>query len=137
MPRAVGEFTRHSYSPMASAKTTKPGSIYAPGHHPWYVIVLSIDHSEYSFEASLACSLGAIVVASKTGPTQKQWLDKIQKRVSATASMLGAMKGVKMSGLTNHLSHLLSRLRDEEIESSRAFRILLVKIVSLCEFSLC
>ncbi len=80
----------------------------------------------------LACSVGAILVASKTGPTQKLWLDRIEKRVSATASMLGAMQGIRMSGLTPHLSELIGKLREEEIESSRAFRILLVKIVSLC-----
>ena len=82
----------------------------------------------------LACSVGAILVASKTGPTQKIWLDKIEKRVSATASMLGAMKGIKMSGLTTQLSKMIGKLREEEIESSRAFRVLLVKIVSLCKF---
>ena len=137
MPRAVGQLTRHSYSYMASATTTERRRIYPPSSHSWYVYILSTGHEACSFEVLLACSLGAIVVASKTGPTQKLWLDKIQTRVSATASMLGAMKGVKMSGLTSHLSNLLSRLRDEEIESSRAFRILLVKIVSLCRFLLC
>ena len=137
MPRAVGQLTRHSYSYMASTTAIELGRIYAPSGHSWYVHMFFVGHSAYSFEVLSACSLGAIVVASKTGPTQKLWLDKIQKRVSATASMLGAMKGVKMSGLTSHLSNLLSRLRDEEIESSRAFRILLVKIVSLCRFLLC
>ena len=79
----------------------------------------------------LVCSVSAILVASKTRPTQKFWLDKIEKRVSATASMLGAMEGIRISGLTTHLSDLIGKLQEEEIESSRAFRILLVKIVSL------
>ena len=74
-----------------------------------------------------------MLVGSKTGPTQKIWLDRIEKRVAATASMLGAMKGIKMSGLTTHLLEMIGNLREEEIESSRAFRILLVKIVSLCK----
>ncbi|KAL2059241.1 hypothetical protein ABVK25_000533 [Lepraria finkii] len=38
--------------------------------------------------------------------------------------MLGAMKGVKMTGLMDHLSKIIS-------ESSKALRVLLVKIVSL------
>ena len=80
-----------------------------------------------------ACSVAAVLVGSKTGPTQKIWLDKIEKRVSATASMLGAMKGIKMSGLTPNLSKVIGELREKEIDSSRAFRILLVKIVSLCK----
>lgn len=80
------------------------------------------------------CSSAAIMVASKSGSTQKLWLDKIQVRIAATASMLGAMKGVKMSGLTDRLSKSIVGLREEEIQSSREFRILLVKIVNLCKF---
>ena len=77
----------------------------------------------------LGCTFGAIIIGSKTGPTQKLWLDAIQKRISATATMFGAMKGVKMTGLTDHLSKTIS-------ESSKAPRVLLVKIVSLCEYTI-
>jgi ATP-binding cassette subfamily C (CFTR/MRP) protein 1 len=71
-------------------------------------------------------------VASGAGARQNAWLQKIQKRVDATASMLGSMKGVKMSGLTKDLSVNIKSLREEEIASSLEFRKLLVKIVNLC-----
>lgn len=47
--------------------------------------------------------------------------------------MLGSMRGVKMSGLTNDLSANIRKLRLEEISSSYEFRRLLVRVVNLCE----
>lgn len=47
--------------------------------------------------------------------------------------MLGAMKGIKMSGLTKGLSQGIRGLREIEINSSLQFRNTLVKIVTLCK----
>jgi hypothetical protein len=73
------------------------------------------------------------LVASGLGDRQKLWLEAIQKRVHSTASMLGSMKGVKMSGLTKDLSANIESLRVDEIASSLEFRKLLIRIVNLCE----
>lgn len=77
--------------------------------------------------------LAGTKVAIHAGPRQKIWLEAIQKRVGVTASMLGAMKSVKMLGLARNLSVIIQELRTEEIKSSRKFRELLILVVSLCE----
>lgn len=73
----------------------------------------------------------AIVVASKVGIAQKAWIDKIQLRISATASLLGAMTPIKMTGLTQSLSRKIRKLRENEIKSSYGYRVVLMCIVSL------
>ncbi|KAL1962947.1 hypothetical protein VTN77DRAFT_9043 [Rasamsonia byssochlamydoides] len=77
------------------------------------------------------CTAAAVKVASNAGNLQKLWLDKIQVRVAQTASMLGTMKGVKMSGLVDKVSAMIRQLREEEIKSSWSYRVLLVKVVNL------
>lgn len=74
-------------------------------------------------------------MASGAGSRQKIWLEAIERRIGATASMLGAMKGVKMSGLTNDMSTSIQNLRNEEVASSRKLRLLLITIVNLCRNS--
>lgn len=71
-------------------------------------------------------------MASGAGSRQKVWLEAIERRIGATASMLGAMKGVKMSGLTKDMSVNIQNLRNEEVASSRKLRLLLITIVNLC-----
>ncbi|KAF2500059.1 hypothetical protein BU16DRAFT_578086 [Lophium mytilinum] len=78
-----------------------------------------------------ACTGAAIGASPKLANAQKAWLDRIQTRIDATASMLGAMKGIKMTGLTPHLANQVRNLREEEITTSRRFRALLVRIVAL------
>lgn len=69
--------------------------------------------------ASLA---GISVVARKMGTSQKVWIERIEKRVNATATWLSNAKVVKMLGFTDILSHLLQNLRGTEIKSSKRFR---------------
>ncbi|KAH8805474.1 putative ABC multidrug transporter [Xylogone sp. PMI_703] len=84
---------------------------------------------------TLLCTGAAVLVASGAGARQNSWLQRIQKRVDATANMLGSMKGVKMSGLADDLRVNIKNLREEEISSSLEFRKLLVKIVNLSYMS--
>lgn len=57
---------------------------------------------------------------------QKIWLEAIERRITATTAMLGAMKGVKMCGLTDILATNLQALRVEELQISKKFRRLLI-----------
>lgn len=57
---------------------------------------------------------------------QTMWLEAIEKRITATTAMLGAMKGVKISGLTDTLLKNLQDLRVEELRISKKFRKLLI-----------
>ncbi|KZL84689.1 abc transporter [Colletotrichum incanum] len=65
-----------------------------------------------------------VSVATKTA--QMQWIEKIQERLRATTAMLGELKAVKMLGLTDTMSNKIKSLREEEINTSKSFRKLLV-----------
>jgi ATP-binding cassette subfamily C (CFTR/MRP) protein 1 len=80
------------------------------------------------------CTGLAIGISPKLAASQKTWLDKIQARVDATASMLGSMKAVKMTGLTPDLGQKIHGLREDEISTARTFRATLVKITAFCKF---
>ena len=57
---------------------------------------------------------------------QAVWLEAIEKRIAVTSQMLGAMKGVKMCGLTDVLKNRIQAMRDEELHVSGGFRRLLI-----------
>ncbi|KAG9235150.1 hypothetical protein BJ875DRAFT_495249 [Amylocarpus encephaloides] len=80
---------------------------------------------------AILCIVGAVAVSSLAGARQAMWLEAIQSRVDATAQMLGAMKGVKMTGLTNKLLTILRGHRDGEITRSQKFRVLLIVMVAI------
>lgn len=57
---------------------------------------------------------------------QARWLEAIERRISATATMLGSMKRVKMCGLTDTMFESLHGLRIQELDISQGFRRLLI-----------
>jgi len=57
---------------------------------------------------------------------QAMWLEAIEKRITATTTMLSSMKGVKMCGLTETLTKTIQDLRVEELNISKRFRKLLI-----------
>lgn len=69
---------------------------------------------------------GSIVAMNFIMSRQAMWLEAIEKRISATSAMLGAMKGIKMSGLKQTLFDNLQNLRIEELNISKKFRKLLI-----------
>ncbi|GKT41790.1 ABC transporter atnG [Colletotrichum spaethianum] len=95
-------------------------------------------------QLSLAClapivlvltATSKISVATKTAQTR--WIEKIQERLRATTSMLGEIKAVKMLGLTEVMSNKIQSLREEEINTSKSFRKLLVATLLLCKYLGC
>ena len=60
------------------------------------------------------------------GPAKRAWNQGVQVRVSATSSMLGQMKGIKMTGLSSFFSRHIQNLRDGEIAMSKTFRVVLI-----------
>ncbi|KAL8973607.1 MAG: hypothetical protein Q9197_002152 [Variospora fuerteventurae] len=70
--------------------------------------------------------VGSIFVMNLVVQRQAMWLEAIERRISATATMLGSMKRVKMCGLTDTLFDNLHGLRIEELEISKKFRRLLI-----------
>lgn len=58
--------------------------------------------------------------------SQADWLEAIERRISATSAMLGSMKRVKMCALTKVFNESLHGLRMEELGVSGRFRRLLI-----------
>ncbi|KAK1752219.1 ABC multidrug transporter [Echria macrotheca] len=63
-------------------------------------------------------------VSSKIGPRQMAWNQGVQKRVTATSSMLGQMKGIKMTGLSRFFSQRIQQLRATEVGLGSKYRTL-------------
>ncbi|KAL8722266.1 MAG: hypothetical protein Q9225_001213 [Loekoesia sp. 1 TL-2023] len=70
--------------------------------------------------------LGSVFVMNLVVQRQALWLEAIERRISATATMLGSMKRVKMCGLTDTLFESLHNLRIRELKISKKFRRLLI-----------
>ncbi|KAH8892336.1 ABC transporter [Thozetella sp. PMI_491] len=58
--------------------------------------------------------------------SQRAWVEKVEDRLRLTTHLLGDMKAVKMLGLSERMYDLVQGLRKVEIETSRAFRKLLI-----------
>ena len=67
-----------------------------------------------------------IGIAAKIGklvpPRQRRWMAAIQRRVGITSDIIGAMKGVKVAGLSEKVDSQISGLRDYELDRSIQFR---------------
>ncbi|KAJ5533778.1 ABC transporter integral membrane type 1 [Penicillium freii] len=79
----------------------------------------------------LVISLAMVPVSSRSGQAQKQWIERVQKRLAVTANTLGNMKAVQMLGLGDFILPLVSHLREIEVKTSVAFRKLLIWQVAL------
>ena len=79
---------------------------------------------------------GSLAATSLVMSRQAMWLEAIERRINATTAMLGAMKSVKMCGLTEILSSNLHGLRLEEIQISRKFRRLLIWNLAFGEWNM-
>ena len=76
---------------------------------------------------SLSVSIvGSIIAVSFVMARQALWLEAIQKRIAVTSQMLGAMKGVKVCGLTDVVKTRIQTMREEELLISGGFRRLLI-----------
>ena len=76
--------------------------------------------------ASPVSLVGSLAATSLVMQRQQLWLVAIERRITATAAMLGAMKGVKMCGLISVLETNLQQLRIDELNISKKFRKLLI-----------
>ncbi|KAK1624645.1 P-loop containing nucleoside triphosphate hydrolase protein [Colletotrichum phormii] len=79
----------------------------------------------------LICAVGAGALSGSAGAFQASWMAAIQKRVGVISSVLGAPKGVKLSGFTDKMFQIIQDLRLKEIASAAKFRTMLLVIVTL------
>jgi len=83
-----------------------------------------------SFVATLivvtACFLWTAIQAKFAGPRQKIWMEKIQRRVGLTSTIIGQMKHLKISGLSRPIEQSIQALRVDELKASARYRQLMV-----------
>ncbi|KAJ5294660.1 hypothetical protein PENANT_c006G09572 [Penicillium antarcticum] len=69
------------------------------------------------------CLVAGIPLAVVSGNAQGTWLEAVEERVVVTSKVLGVMKNIKMTGLTETISRSLRDLRAAEIEASFSYRV--------------
>ena len=58
-------------------------------------------------------------------------MQAVQKRVSMTSDVLGAIKGMKMLGLTEMITGKVQDMREHELDMSRRFRRVQIANITL------
>ncbi|KAJ5651640.1 multidrug resistance protein [Penicillium longicatenatum] len=76
------------------------------------------------FLTALGSFLAITYLSNYTKKFQNQWMGKLQVRVGRVSAMLDSIKGIRISGLTAQLFAIVSAFRQEEVDSSKAFRLL-------------
>lgn len=83
-------------------------------------------------------ALGNALVAKMIGSRQRKWVEAIQRRVAITGSILGSMKSIKMTGLTETASTVIQDQRIRETELQASYRWMSVWLNLIGEsFTLC
>lgn len=75
------------------------------------------------------CVVCTALLARFTGPRQKLWMEKIQKRVSLTSGIIAQMKHIKISGLTETVEKTIQSMRLDELDAGAHFRTVIVFVV--------
>ncbi|KAI8627665.1 multidrug resistance-like protein [Xylariaceae sp. FL1651] len=70
----------------------------------------------------------ALATSISSGPYSKRfmmaWISKVQQRIGITSTMLGNIKSIKMSGLSQKLGISIAQLRKDEIDAAAPFRMM-------------
>ncbi len=87
--------------------------------------ILGIQIGATSVAPVILCAI-CIGIAARIGklvpPRQRRWMAAIQKRVGITSDIVGAMKGVKVAGLSEKVDKQIEDLRSYELDRSVQFR---------------
>ncbi|WZH49980.1 putative ABC multidrug transporter [Fusarium acuminatum] len=68
------------------------------------------------------CVAGLMLLMNFAGDSQRAWMNGVQKRVGLTATVIGNMKTIKMSGLAGPVSTFVQKLRVDELAAGAKFR---------------
>ncbi|KAI0894640.1 ABC multidrug transporter [Annulohypoxylon nitens] len=74
----------------------------------------------------LLCVTGVSFFMRFMDESQKKWMAGVQKRVGLTSGVIGNMKNIKISGLTNPIARFVEKLRVDELKAGSNFRILML-----------
>ncbi|KAI8957592.1 P-loop containing nucleoside triphosphate hydrolase protein [Daldinia sp. FL1419] len=72
------------------------------------------------------CAILSVVLGKFTGPRQKAWMEKIQKRVGLTSGVIARMKHLRISGLADPVEASIEKMRADEIRMGSRFRMAIV-----------
>ncbi|KAH8723179.1 P-loop containing nucleoside triphosphate hydrolase protein [Phaeosphaeriaceae sp. PMI808] len=97
-----------------------------------YLLQLQLGAPAYvALGVALGCAAFAVLLGSTAGQRQKIWMEAVETRISATASMLSSMKSVKMLGISTQLGAAIQKMRLDELGSATNFRILQIIMITL------
>ncbi|KAK4174396.1 putative multidrug resistance-associated protein [Triangularia setosa] len=68
------------------------------------------------------CVVCAYFLARLTGPRQKAWMERIQKRIGLTTNMITQMKHLKISGLSAPVEESIQAMRVDELQAGARWR---------------
>jgi ABC-type multidrug transport system fused ATPase/permease subunit len=75
---------------------------------------------------AIVCFVGLGILIRFTGDSQRSWMSGVQKRVGLTATVIGSMKSLKISGLSAPVSSYVQQLRVKELASGARFRKIVI-----------
>ncbi|KXX77725.1 Canalicular multispecific organic anion transporter 1 [Madurella mycetomatis] len=83
------------------------------------------------------CIVCSTILGKLSGPRQKVWMEKIQKRIGLTSGIIGQMKHIKISGLAEPVEESIQAMRVDELSSGARFRTVLVIAAVVAHVPLC
>ncbi|OHX00813.1 ABC multidrug transporter [Colletotrichum incanum] len=85
-------------------------------------------HIGYAASGPIIVSVVALIATIFFAPAAQKhqvvWVEKVQKRIGITSAMIGHIKSIKMSGLTQKLSQALADRRLAEMKAATPFRVI-------------
>jgi ATP-binding cassette, subfamily C (CFTR/MRP), member 1 len=85
------------------------------------------------FDTVIAFSLANFKSATFANKAPKAWIEKVERRLAITTSMLKNMRAVKLLALDVKISKILDGLQRIEVETSRRFRKNLILQIFFCK----
>ncbi|KAL2883225.1 hypothetical protein SGCOL_001416 [Colletotrichum sp. CLE4] len=73
----------------------------------------------------IACTIGMARLSKLMPRASKIWNEEVQKRITVTAEVLGAIKETKMLGMVDFLQHAIQDLRIAELRRAKQYRRLI------------
>ncbi|KAK0739438.1 hypothetical protein B0T21DRAFT_142373 [Apiosordaria backusii] len=83
------------------------------------------------------CVVCSFFLAKLTGPRQKAWMERIQKRVGLTTNMITQMKHLKISGLSSPVEESIQAMRVDELQAGARLRVVMVYAAAVGYTPLC
>jgi ABC-type multidrug transport system fused ATPase/permease subunit len=74
----------------------------------------------------IVCFTVLVMFMKFAGDSQRTWMSGVQKRISLTATVIGSMKSLKLSGLSGTVTDFVQKLRVEELAAGARYRRIVI-----------